>query len=95
MTDFVGDDDHGDALPPSEVLFKEVLELRKQRDEARREICMILGGKGGRSSHVSPDAIDHARSRGWDCFAGERERSTSTHLRFSASQETTMKKLEE
>jgi len=51
----------------------EIERLRKERDEARREICMILGGKGGRSSHVSPDAIDHARSRGWDCFAGAGE----------------------
>ena len=68
MTNFVGDNDHGDTLPPSEVLFKEVLELRKQRDEARRELCMVMGGKGGRSSHISPDAIDYAKSRGWDCF---------------------------
>ena len=68
MTNFVGDNDHGDALPPAEVLFKEILELRKRLDEARREICMIMGGKGGRSSHVSPDAIDYAKSRGWDCF---------------------------
>ena len=42
--------------------------VRKERDEARREICMIKGGKGGRSSHISPDAIDYAKSRGWDCF---------------------------
>ena len=68
MTNFVGDNDHGDTLPPSEVLFKEVLELRKQRDEVRRELCMVMGGKGGRSSHISPDAIDYAKSRGWDCF---------------------------
>ena len=68
MTNFVGDNDHGDTFPPSEVLFKEVLELRKQRDEARRELCMVMGGKGGRSSHISPDAIDYAKSRGWDCF---------------------------
>ena len=68
MTNFVGDNDHGDTLPPSEVLFKEILELRKRLDEARREICMVMGGKGGRSSHISPDAIDYAKSRGWDCF---------------------------
>ena len=68
MTNFVGDNDHGDTFPPSEVLFKEVLDLRKRLDEARREICMVMGGKGGRSSHISPDAIDYAKSRGWDCF---------------------------
>ena len=61
MTNFVGDNDHGDALPPSEVLFKEILELRKQRDEARREVCDIhhlTGFLGG----------DYANSRGWDCY---------------------------
>ena len=39
-----------------------------ERDEARREVCIIMGGKGGRSSYISPDAVDYANSRGWDCF---------------------------
>ena len=56
----------------AEEVYLDTLEyiklVRKERDEARREICMIMGGKGGRSSHISPDAIDYAKSRGWDCF---------------------------
>ena len=64
---------HGGALPNGDLhswhdLPELVEKLRKERDEARREICMIMGGKGGRSSHISPDAIDYAKSRGWDCF---------------------------
>ena len=61
MTDFVGDNDHGDTLPPSEVLFKEVLELRKQRDEARRMVCRAL--------YTDKEMQrNHARLCGWDCF---------------------------
>ena len=56
----------------AEEVYLDTLEyiklVRKERDEARREICMIMGGKGGRSSQISPDAIDYAKSRGWDCF---------------------------
>lgn len=49
-------------------LVKQVVALREMRDMVRREICMISGGKGGRSSSVSPDAIEEAKRRGWDCF---------------------------
>ena len=62
MTNFVGDNDHGDTLPPSEVLFKEVLELRKQRDEARQMYCKLweLPWRTG--------GIKKAKELGWDCF---------------------------
>jgi hypothetical protein len=61
MSDFVGDNDHGDTLPPSEVLFKEVLELRKQRDEARRMVCITL--------YTDKEMQrNHAHLCGWDCF---------------------------
>lgn len=52
-------------------LVKQVVALREMRDMARREICMISCGKGGRSSSVSPDAIEEAKRRGWDCFDEE------------------------
>ena len=32
-----------------------------ERDEARREVCMIMGGKGGRSSYISPDRSEERR----------------------------------
>ena len=54
MTDFVGDNDHGDTLPPAEVLFKEVLEFRKQRDEARRLYCNTM-------SNVTATYVVHLR----------------------------------
>ena len=61
MTNFVGDNDHGDTFPPAEVLFKEILELRKQRDEARRMVCLTL--------YTDKEMQrNHARLCGWDCF---------------------------
>jgi len=42
--------------------------IRQERDEARREVCMILAGKSGKSSYTSPDAIRISEERGWDCF---------------------------
>jgi len=69
MTDFVGDNDHGDTLPPAEVLFKEVLEFRKQRDEARRLYCNTM-------SNVTATYVVHlrktpeqiAKDMGWGFF---------------------------
>lgn len=45
--------------------------LEQERDEARQELCMILAGKGGRSSSISPDAIEVSKSRGWNCFTNK------------------------
>ena len=42
--------------------------LRTERDAARRELCMVIAGKCGKSAFVSGDAVDEARRRGWDCF---------------------------
>lgn len=69
MTDFVGDNDHGDTLPPAEVLFKEVLELRKQRDEARRLYCNLMSTV--RSTYVASmrkTSDQVAKEMNWDCF---------------------------
>jgi len=61
MTNFVGDNDHGDTFPPAEVLFKEVLELRKKLDEARQMVCRAL--------YTDEEMQrNHARLCGWDCF---------------------------
>ena len=69
MTDFVGDNDHGDTLPPAEVLFKEVLELRKQRDEARREVCHLMRSDDY-NEPFEGTVFEYAIYRGWDCFKG-------------------------
>lgn len=42
--------------------------LREERDEARREICNIVAGKQGKQDNFSPDAVEHATLREWDCF---------------------------
>lgn len=39
-----------------------------ERDEARQEVCRILAGKEGKFSNVSPDALEVAKQRNWDCF---------------------------
>jgi predicted nuclease with TOPRIM domain len=49
-------------------LWDDLERVTIERDEARREVCAILGGKGGRSSSNSPDAYTVANERGWDCF---------------------------
>lgn len=46
----------------------EIERLRAERDEARREICNIVAGKQGKRDNFSPDAIEHATLREWDCF---------------------------
>lgn len=68
---FVGDNDHGDAVPTPKVeaLVKELEQTRRERDLARMEVCMILAGKVGKSSSICPDALEHAERRGWDCFS--------------------------
>ena len=42
--------------------------LRAERDEARRELCMVVSGKCGKSAFASNDAVDEAKRRGWNCF---------------------------
>ena len=41
----------------------EIEQLRKERDEARRELC-----RRQRRSVVFDDALAEANRRGWDCF---------------------------
>ena len=50
------------------LLAQKCRELEKERDEARREICNIVAGKQGKKDNHSPDAIEHAKLREWDCF---------------------------
>ena len=56
------------AIAEIKRLRQENATLTAERDEARREVCAILGGKGGRSSSNSPDAYTVANERGWDCY---------------------------
>ena len=55
----------------------EIERLRKERDEARREVCGLLV-----ACHTDPDDDDkpdpnlkhiHAGIRGWDCFKEDKE----------------------
>ena len=55
-----------------ECAIKEIERLRKERDEARREVCGLLV-----ACHTDPDDDEkpdpnlknvHAGIRGWDCF---------------------------
>ena len=76
---FVGDNDHGDAVPPTDVLLQmikllredivhfanELNEVTHQRDEARREVCKAeSSGRIGR--RCTPQ--EYAKLMGWDCF---------------------------
>jgi hypothetical protein len=75
---FVGDNDHGDAVPPTDVLLQmikllredvvhlanELNEITSQRDYARREVCWLLSERSADSISAQSVAID----RDWDCF---------------------------
>ena len=76
---FAGDSDHGDAVPPTDVLLQmikllredivhfanELNEVTHQRDEARREVCKAeSSGRIGR--RCTPQ--EYAKLMGWDCF---------------------------
>ena len=50
-----------------------IIRLRKERDEARRELCIALG-KDHFAFTALPGEHNHfnaARDRGWDCFGEE------------------------
>jgi hypothetical protein len=52
MTDvFVGDNDHGDAVPPTDVLLQMTKQLRTERDEARLQTGRILNEIDCRIEH--------------------------------------------
>jgi hypothetical protein len=75
---FVGDNDHGDAVPPTDVLLQmikllredvvhfanELNEVTNQRDEARQEVCSLKSLD--RCCVISPKG--YAELRKWDCF---------------------------
>jgi hypothetical protein len=75
---FVGDNDHGDAVPPTDVLLQmikllredavhfanELNEVTSQRDYARREVCWLLSERSADPISAQSVAID----RDWDCF---------------------------
>jgi hypothetical protein len=44
-----------------DCLTAQVDTLRKERDEARREVCNLMYQKGFPTG-------DYAKGRGWDCF---------------------------
>ena len=60
----------------------EIERLRTERDDARRELCMVISGKGGKSAFVSGDAVDEAKRRGWDCYGV----TNGQHLRTSVAE---------
>ena len=48
----------------------EIERLRKERDEARREVCAFVSGRYSKDV-VTLDrsaALEEAKQRGWDCF---------------------------
>ena len=60
---FVGDNDESDTVPLSVTLWAEITQLRKERDEARREVCDWSVGVG-----IKATSQEVAEDRGWDCY---------------------------
>lgn len=50
-----------------ECAIKEIERLRKERDEARREVCELRTDIGF-SRPIASHIVEFAASRGWDCF---------------------------
>ena len=61
---FLGDNDHGDRTPSTDVLLQMIKQLRTERDEARREACEC-------KVHQQHDPVQLAQDRGWDCFKSD------------------------
>lgn len=63
----------GDEVPSSKARMAleaadEIERTRAERDAVRRELCMVVAGKCGKSAFASSDAVDEAKRRGWNCF---------------------------
>ena len=52
------------ANPVEAALWRALREARRERDEARREVCNLMHPTGFLNG-------DYARERGWDCFRQE------------------------
>lgn len=46
----------------------EIERLRAERDEARREICILRSSSTNATEKISAEMEEYARSRGWECF---------------------------
>lgn len=46
-------------------------QLREERDEARREICLLRASSTNATEKVSAEMEEYARSRGWENLFGE------------------------
>ena len=49
----------------------EIERLREERDEARREICLLRASSTNATEKVSEEIEEYARSRGWENLFGE------------------------
>lgn len=71
MSNFVGDNDHGDAVPDYNHIMDEhvrtVYKLTRERDSARRVICGLLADPtGSQESGLVVTEEDIAKEHGWD-----------------------------
>ena len=97
---FVGDNDHGDAVPPTDVLLQmikllredvvhfanELNEVTHQRDEARRNLCYAeVNGQYGK--RYTPQ--EYANKMGWDCF----KYVTESYEKIATKYHATLEKL--
>lgn len=43
-------------------------QLREERDEARREVCLLRASSTNATQTISSEMEEYARSRTWECF---------------------------
>jgi hypothetical protein len=93
MQGFIDNDFDGGLMPASVVSSKfsrklemEINQLRKERDDARREVCYAeINGQYGR--RYTPQDI--AKKMGWDCFKSV----TESYEKIATKYHTTFQKL--
>lgn len=56
-----------------QFMAEAVRQLREQRDELQREICMIRAPRNGADAATDADIEAYALNRGWTCFDERRE----------------------
>ena len=91
---FTGDNDHGDAVPSTEVLLQIIAELRRERDYARQLYCSRISTVTStyvESKRRTPEQIAH--EMGWDCIKQHDKSVANSYDNIINKHHTTFHKL--
>lgn len=69
----------GDPTSLAGMAADEIERLRKERDEARRELCMMRAPRNNAGVVTDADFEAYALNRGWNCFEIDAEGNGGSH----------------